>query len=244
MLKGIITIKNSLLIFCLLTTVFSCKKDKDADLSFDIVGKYGQETFQLNETYPTDLGQYIRFIELKFYISNINLIQEDDEVVQIEEVILYNFASSENVSLEIPSGTYKGISFDIGLNEELNASDPNDLDVEHPLSYAQNTHWDWTAQYRFIMLDGRIDTVETENFSKTFSYHTGFNDLFRQRTITQNFDAVSEENLNLELVLQVDKIFDGDNSINVFETNTSHSLTETAEKITDNFVDALNLQIQ
>jgi len=243
MSKGINTIKKSLLVFLLLTTIFACKKDKETDLSFDIVGKYGQEAFQLNETYATDLGQYLRFIELKFYISNINLIQEDDEVVQIEEVILYNFANPQTISLNIPEGTYKSISFDIGLNEELNASDPNNLDVEHPLSYAQNTHWDWTSQYRFIMLDGRIDTVQTENFSKTFSYHTGFNDLFRQRTITQNIDAVGNGDLNLELVLQVDKIFDGANSINVFENNTSHSLTETATQITDNFVDALSLKI-
>jgi len=234
---------TSILLSFLLLSLFACKKS-DGEVKLEIAGQFQTNDFLLNTPYTTASGQYMEFIDFKFYISKITLINKKDEEIELSEVLLYKFSSPENIQASVPAGTYKALRFDIGLDEELNASDPNTFEVEHPLSYAHNTHWDWASMYRFVMMDGRIDTVQADNFAKTFSYHTGFKELWRTTTIEQEFIVSEDENLTLTLNLQIDQIFDGTSPVNIFEDNVSHSLTDIATRLSDNFIEAISLEIQ
>ncbi len=234
---------TAILLSLMLLTFFACNRS-DGEVTLRIAGQFQEKDFALNTPYTSSSGQYMEFIDFKFYLSNIVLIDEKDEEVELSEVILYKFKTPENIQAAVPSGTYKAIRFDIGLNEDLNASDPNTFEVEHPLSYAHNTHWDWASMYRFVMMDGRVDTTQADNFAKTFSYHTGFDDLWRTTTIEQEFTVSEEENTNLVLNLQIDQIFNGSKPVDVFEENVSHSLTDIATRLSDNFVESLSLEVQ
>ncbi len=229
----------SFLFIALLILASSCSKDGEGEVALSIAPSYNNTPFELNKVYTNHMDQYVKYELVKFYLSNIELVDENDEVHPLADVILYDFADPTSIIANVAEGNYKALNFAIGLDSTTNATDPNSnsLDVEHPLSYAQGTHWGWASKYKFVMLHGRIDTEPreaTELFEKSFAYDTGFDELYREVSLTQNFTVEKDGNLDLQLNLNMDQIFNKTHSIDMFEVNQSHSLTEVAEQISDN----------
>ena len=218
----------------------ACKKDDDsaktADAELGIVAQYGNENFVFDQEYENAQGDMLKFESFRLYLSNIYLINDADEEIMLDTVFLFNLSTGNSLSNEIPSGSYKGIKFGVGLDSDMNASDPNTFDVSHPLSYAQNTHWDWAALYRFILIDGRF-TAAAE--ARTFSYHTGFDELYRMVELNKSFDVVNEGDIDLNLQLDIKQIFQ---DIDMYEENQSHDLTSIATRIADNIAEAFSLE--
>lgn len=228
-------------------TISSCgDKEEDQSIQLGVTASYEDSPFEMNKVYKNHLDQYIKYEGLKFYISNISLQKDNDEILDLTDAILYDFTKPETFDFDIPTGKYKKINFSLGLNENQNASDPVTFDPEHPLSYAQNTHWDWASKYRFIMIDGRIDPVSdqfSQGDSRTFSYHTGFDELYRELSIDLSFEIVEEQEVSVNLNLEIEKLFNNSTNIDMFETNTSHSLTQVAREITDNMSEAFEVSL-
>ncbi len=183
---------HKLLAILALALVFtSCVKDDDSVeaepkviLSFDPMVN-GQE-IQIGERFLNPQGYSVEALQLKFYISNIQLITSGDPVL-LSEIAFFDIRENQRtLELEIPQGDYLGIQFDLGVPVNLNGTDNPDFstsiyDANHPLSVNNGMYWGWNPGYRFFSFEGKCDTLQSaeEFLPMTFAFHTGRDTLFR-----------------------------------------------------------------
>jgi len=229
------------ILFSMFFVLFTaCKKDNDSKASFSMQPKFEGENFQFEKKYTNHLGQTFKFEFFKFYLNDIVLIPESGAEILLSDVELFDLGNLNDLEIDIPDGEYKAIQFGIGLDSLTNKFDPNSFEAEHPLSYAQNTHWDWASLYKFMQIEGRVDTADSDFLQKTFAYHTGFDALYKSITIEKSF-TIDKDNSAINLVLNIDKVFDAVNPVDVFNNNTSHSLTDVARDLHTNMAKSFEL---
>jgi len=153
------------------------------DLNFTV--KVGDETARCNQSYPGvgSANTAISFADLRFYISNIRLIDNTGQAVtatlaahdhwQSDQVALLDFedktgrcdeigteAMNSLVKLTAPAGNYNGIKFNVGVPFSQNHQDvtlaPTPLNIPA-------LQWNWQGGYKFVRLDIYNDN-ETNNF--------------------------------------------------------------------------------
>ena len=162
----------------LLMFIFSCKKEKtdNDNTSTGIAkgsvliwfkGKVDNRNFLLNETYKHVKGWDYRLELVKFYISGIVFSSNDGSCLALDTVAFIDFyenhldsnTTGALLTIELPAGNYKGFNFLIGVDSAHNHSDPSTYNSDHPLSNYKGTHWDWNSGYRFVMIEGKMDTT-------------------------------------------------------------------------------------
>jgi len=244
-------IQTSLVIFILLA-LNSCVKDKPknhhtcaAPLVINLTSVVANQPLELqNGLYNDYLGRYYKVELLKFYLSNWTLEKQSGELISIDQINLFDFSLEEaqNLETEIDTGTYVNLHFSVGLDSITNLSDPAEFESTHPLSIAQNTYWTWASKYKFFMLEGRIDTSGGWQPNQIFSYHTGFNDSYREVSIPLNNLYLDTTGDSLQLTLDLDKLINGDmGTVDFVATPASHSLDEVAETISNNLVSSFSI---
>jgi len=183
----------------LLTLIFigivlvSCKQDDEEEglakvlLTFD--PRYEDETIQLGDRFLEVHGYPVEITSMKFYISNIELLSggtsfflSDIEIINVDDnrVVL---------EFEVPSGSYSGVKFNLGVPTEMNGieeSNPDFMmslfDANHPLNEDEGMYWNWNTGYRFFTCEGNCDTLDvgTNPLSMQFAFHSGTDTLYRQ----------------------------------------------------------------
>jgi hypothetical protein len=247
-----LTIKNSVLTLLLVILISSCDKDKpkahhncQAPITIDLNAVVATSPLELQNALYTDyLGRNYKVELLKFYLSNWALEKSNGERVSIDGINLIDFSSDEklNIEAEVDTGIYINLHFGIGLDALTNSSDPAEFESSHPLSISQNTYWTWASKYKFFMLEGRVDTLEGTNPDVAFSYHTGFDNLYREVSIPLNNLLIDSSGDSLHLELDVDKLLNGNyGTIDFLSTPFSHTLDEVTEMISNNLVSSFSI---
>jgi hypothetical protein len=205
------------------------------------------ERFVLNDTlYADHLGRKYRVELLKFYLSNWALEKKDGSMVSFGTVNLVDYSSENTLNIDaiIDTGVYVNLHFGVGLDSLMNASDPADFESSNPLSIAQNTYWFWASKYKFFMLQGRVDTLGGQDPDVIFSYHSGFDSLYREITIPLQDMYVSSEGDSVLLQMDLAQVLNGDAGIVDFvDQPFSHSESdfEIVETISNNLLNAFTV---
>lgn len=119
---------------------------------------------------------------LKMYLSDIELLTTGN-TQELSKAELFRLTDGpDTVVLDVPAGDYTGLRFGIGVPEYLNHEDPTQYAADQPLSTSNGMHWTWTEGYRFVVFDGRYDTLGTgtNQLPDMFSIHTGFDTCYRE----------------------------------------------------------------
>ena len=247
---------KSILNYCLLgaSLLFlnSCTKDKpkkkhrcDAEIVIDLNAVVSSNSLELHSAlYPDYLNRNYKVELLKFYLSNWALEKSDGSLETLDGLHLVDFSSDEilNFEVKIDTGIYTNLHFGVGLDSLTNSSDPAEFESSHPLSISHNTYWSWASKYKFFMLEGRIDTTNGINPTQVFSYHTGFNQLYREVTVPLNNLSINSYGDTLHLELDIDKVIHGDAGIvDLVNESASHTLDDISEKISNNLVSSFSL---
>jgi hypothetical protein len=216
--------KNYILLIALSFTLYTCKKDtKNSEPTnnppADVTGSlkvsfantvdgaplvYGQNYVNLNnDTFKVDKFHY--------YISNVKLTKSDNSVYSVpESYFLINYGSLDNNFFNlagIPSGTYKSISYIIGVDSTKNVSGAQERD----LSPSKGMFWNWFTGYIMLKLEGT--SPQAGSMDKSIVYHIGGfaqpNSAIREVTISFTKDLVisSSKNPHLKLVTNVNELF-------------------------------------
>lgn len=194
--------------------------------------------------YNDYLGRKYKIELLKFYLSNWALEKSNGELIYLDEINLIDFSSDEllNIEADVDTGIYVNLHFGIGLDSLTNALDPSEFETSHPMSIAQNTYWTWASKYKFFMIEGRIDTMGGNTPDLIFSYHTGFNDLYREVSIPLNNLVIDHATDVLQLELDIDQVVNGTNgTIDFVDQSFSHSIDELTVTISNNLVGAFSI---
>lgn len=161
----------------LLTALAACgpANNTDGNVTLRFAMKVGDQDAICGKNYPGigKAGTEVSFTDLRFYVSNIRLINAQgqevplqlaqDGIWQYQNVALLDFEDGSagcseggNTALNnvvkgtVPPGRYTGIAFDMGVPFELNhvdvAAAPSPLNI-------QALWWNWQGGYKFMRVD-------------------------------------------------------------------------------------------
>ena len=103
--------------------------------------------------YVNELGQKYTVTKFKYYISNIQLINDSGKVFSSEEYFLINEDEPQSKGFsvkDVPPGNYKTLSFIIGVDSLRNCSGLQ----EGALDPVKGMFWAWNTGYIFLKLEG------------------------------------------------------------------------------------------
>lgn len=204
-------------IFLLILT--SCNSDvEEATVELKFTLTYEDTPLvSFNEVnYP--LGYKVFFTKYSLYLSDIMLTspEGDHELSQVEFLDLLTGVEDENSAKEgktlvyqnVPVRTYNGLSFNIGVPSDVNATEPAAYSVDNPLSNNGEYWVGWTS-YIFHKIEGKVDADGDDTPEAGLALHLGSDQAFRnvhvnvpisidkeRETISINFDLA--DNLNID----------------------------------------------
>ncbi|MEL6650783.1 MAG: MbnP family protein [Bacteroidota bacterium] len=202
------------------------------------------QAFAGGDIYTSPAGRQYRINFFRMYVSDISLIKEDGTEVLLSEVDLYDLAADGSgqdfgqsyTYADVEAGTYKGIKFGIGLPARLN-TDPASYAVDHPLSIGNQMYWSWRAGYRFISIEGKVDSSQAMSgaeLRQSFGYHIGKDSVNSPNNIyyemvydgpDDGFTLAENEEFDIEFSVDVNEIFFNQTSpIDLVSEAVSHSV--------------------
>lgn len=151
-----------------------------ATVRLDVEALVGDDAFQAGDTFTVD-GRAATLDAARLYLSDLTLLHEDGREIVLtadapvtvrarneggedvqhsitERYILVRAEDGRTVAAlgEVPSGSYTGLRFTLGVNGLDNRIDITDLPAGHPLGDT-GMYWDWNVGYIFLRLDGLLD---------------------------------------------------------------------------------------
>ncbi|HKL02145.1 MAG TPA: MbnP family protein [Cryomorphaceae bacterium] len=200
--------------------VSSCDDDEDRDgtslliMTFD--PRYEGVEIEIGDRIENLHGYPVEVTDMKFYISNMKLHLFNGNSIVLSDIELLDIRENKRaLEFMVPSDSYSGISFDLGVPPNLNGTQNPDFmtsiyDPNHPLSESNGMYWTWQSGYRFFSFEGRCDTVPNvgEVLPLTFAFHTGTDTLFRSLpTFPEEVSLEPDEIKVVPFAIDVDSIF-------------------------------------
>lgn len=167
-------------------SIWSCKEDdKEGTMTIRFKAVYDGQPLQTFTTLPFENGQQLQFTHLSMYIADMHLTtasgQEslrDMELVDLSYDNATEASGGYTVTIQdVPSATYTGISFGVGVPADLNAMKPADFPSSNPLSKT-GYYWEAWQSYIFSKTEGRLDTLGNGSLDLGFALHVGSDPLY------------------------------------------------------------------
>ncbi|MDP3556452.1 MAG: hypothetical protein Q8T03_03695 [Bacteroidota bacterium] len=246
----------------LLISFVACKKDaKDPEpeptpvTPAPTTGTLKLEFEHMVDTLPLDFVQsYVnanldtfKISTLKYYISNVVLTKTDNSTfVESNSYHLVDVASPVSTILNIanvPVGSYKSLSFTLGVDSARNNSGAQTGDLDP----AKGMFWTWTSGYIMFKLEG--SSPQSGSTGKGLTYHIGgFGGVNKtQRNFNFNF-ASTTSNITgsnspmIHLAVDINEFFKNPTTINVATQFFQMSTGVNAKTYADNYADMISFE--
>lgn len=217
--------------------------DPVGTLNLSLEASVGDLAFVKNQTYTNAAGFDYTLEGFRFYLSDISLIKDDGGEELVEGTWYFDAGGDwDNAQIEFPGGSYTGIKFHIGVPADQNLGNPAVYESGDALSIRRNMHWSWSIGYKFISIDGLIDSAGVR---KGLIYHTGGDNAYKEMSLTsETFQIEDGGTVDFILDLDIAKVFEGEGEeINMVSENFTHSIPgddvqqALAKKIRDRFIE-------
>ena len=190
-----------LCIFCACLNVAISQTVQPIRLSF--VPKINGSPILLNQHYfSTELIDSISITKLKFYISNIVMLNKEKVVYKnTGGVYLLNAEDSLNLQFDVPQNLqFNRIQFGLGIDSVTNTSGA----LDGALDPLMGMYWTWQSGYINFKMEGFVGNLEQED--KKFEYHLGgYSDKNNAyQLVDLSIQSLSE---NLQFQMPIDIIF-------------------------------------
>lgn len=188
-------------------TVFA--QSNQVKFSFD--HKAGADPLVLNQTvFSIWNNKKVKLSRAEFYISEAEIHLQDNATVPLTDQFL--LVNAANPTEEFDLGTWQvetahGITMHLGVPQSVNHLDPASYPAVHPLS-PQNPsmHWGWSAGYRFMAIEGKVDNNGDGVPETAFEFHNLFDALYKTVELTGMKEAENGV-LHLHFVLDYAQLF-------------------------------------
>jgi len=168
-------------------------------LSF--VPKINGSPIALNQHYfSAELNDSISIAKLKFYISNIVLLNKEKVVYKnAGGVYLLNAEDSLSLQFDVPQNLQFGrIQFGLGIDSVANTSGALDGALD-PLI---GMYWTWQSGYINFKMEGFVGNLEKED--KKFEYHLGgYSDKNNAYQLVDLFIQPTSENIQFQMPIDI-----------------------------------------
>lgn len=211
-----------LLFMTCVVAISSCRKDLDTKCkSFtrvSVTNVIGSEEFHLDSIYTNAAGENYSAYLLKYYFSQMALVNENGERVALYAHELIDQATPSSMQLgqvEIPDGHYTAIEFNLGVDSLNNHSGDQAGDLD-PLF---GMIWTWNTGYIFLKHEGYF-TSSTNGSQQPLIYHFGTDRALTPISLPIELH-VEGNNSIIQLQFDLNKLYSDPNTI-AFTNNNNH----------------------
>lgn len=169
-------------------------------IAINFIPKFENSFLILNDSiYSKKNGDSIQFESLKFYISNIELLDNDKVIYQEKNsyhLVDVSQSRSMNLSLKTRSKIkFTIIKFNLGIDSVLNVSGAMGGDLDP----TKGMYWAWQSGYINFKLEGKSKKCNTRNHE--FHFHLGgyASPYSNLQTISLNVIDLEKINITLDL---------------------------------------------
>ena len=238
----------------------NCKKDKtepaqpmpeqpsSGSISFDFETVVGDSSLVFStKTYTNQAGNTFNITKLKYYISNIKLIKQDNSTWSESysyHLIDHSLTNGGAFTITgVPFGTYTGVEFMIGVDSTHNVSGSQ----TGALDVTKDMFWDWNQGYIMAKFEGT--SPQSTATGNKFMYHvggfTGANKAIR--IINPSFNGASA-NVTSSITPEIhikNELLNWLNSPNQMDFSTVNVIMmpgANAKKVADNYASAFSVE--
>ena len=172
--------KMKLLIIIAIISLVSCSSDDDkaSDILISVTNSQNWDGENITASdlgtkeFTDENGEILKIERLRYLISKVILTNSYGDEIEIGSYKLVDLTNNNTLNyatnIVVPPGTYTGISFVYGFNEEDNI-DQAYLDLN-------TASWNWPGMlgggYHFMQFEGTFTNTNTVN-PLPFAYHNG-----------------------------------------------------------------------
>lgn len=187
-------------------------------LSLSFTFTKGDLPYALNDYLQDGYFHYLQFDRVKFLISNIRLLDANDNVTKsfTDKVLLVDMANgafTTHLLGDVPQGQLYKVAFDIGLDPVTNLMDPSQF--SGPPLTDQTLYIDNMAGHRFYTLQGRVDAdgnLIVGNNDQAINYQC-YTDAMLRSDVVQTSTTVLGGPATVHLRIRMDNLLNGINAV-------------------------------
>jgi len=242
---------NSLLVLAAISLAVSCSKDNNTDndtdtatIQFQYDFNVDGEPLEYGTTYTIN-GDVVSFKAANFYIGGLELKQSNGNTLNFEDqYLLAGLQNTVAINNEIPVSSISSATFFIGVDSVNNAQSETDFTTRpttDPLSIQDpSMHWNWNSGYRFLRVDGEVDTDGDGTVDTPIAYHLGSNPFLKPMQINKEIPITKGQN-TIYFSFDLNKFFDGVIIKTELDTHTGNNIP-LAEKLHANLDQAVTMK--
>ncbi len=192
---------------------FAQSKQQEVQVKFVNIAN-GKKIVLQDSAYQNAFGEAYQLTRLKYYISNLRL-QADKNGSAEPSVYLIDAAQDDGVVVKVRQGTYKRLTFTLGVDSIYNCSGAQ----EGALDPLNGMFWSWNSGYVFFKMEG-YSAASTADLQRIEHHIGGYLGAHKASVeIELNFDkplllAGNAQPL-IEVTLDLDKYWKGKNDLTI-----------------------------
>jgi len=241
----------SLLLLGAFTLTFTaCDEDdpsmdaEEAMLSMMFEYQVDGAAFTPGEVYNIN-GTDVKIDIAHFYVGGIELMPEEGDAVVLEDkYLLVKPQSGMQELASVNTGHYHMLRFFVGVDPETNDQSEDDFtsrDADDPLGIQNpSMHWGWNAGYRFLRIDGEVDTDGDGTMDESMAFHLGNDEMLQNVQLMAHKDVEKDGSNMLHIRFDLAALFDGLDLSTDYSTHTNND-PELAAAVRDNIPGAMQM---
>lgn len=190
-------------------------------------------------------GTAVTFKYANFYVGGIELMPEEGDAIPVEgKYLLVTPDAGMQEVTTVPAGHYHMVKFFVGVDPQTNSQSEDDFtsrDADDPLSIQfPAMHWNWNSGYRFLRVDGQVDTDGDGEVDESMAFHLGTANMLQDVTLTAHKDVEQGSNM-LHMEFDLAQLLAG---IDLPADHVTHTMNnpELAAAVRDNIPGAIRMK--
>ena len=203
--------KNFLLLMLSVMIVSNAHSQTMNKVVFSFDHKVGADPLVLGKTVFTIWNnKKVILTRAEFYISEVEIQNPAGNMMPLKDQYILVDASKPNDVHEMGpwdiAGT-RGVKLHIGVDPAHNHGDPASYPSDHPLALQNpDMHWGWTAGYRFMAIEGKVDNNGDGKPETAFEFHNVGDEFYRAIEL-QTAENAKDGTLDVKLILDYAQLF-------------------------------------
>ena len=224
-------------LFFLAALLISCDKSADAPaegtLTIDFQHVVDSAPLELHTgTYTTPAGDSYQVSKLKYYISHVKLLNEENQEVYLEPDSYHLIEAGGKTSFVlkgVPAKSISGLKFSIGVDSVMNHT----IDHTGDLDPSNEMVWTWDTGYKFFLLEG---TYTGDTGKGGIVFHVGSDALYKTISLRlpKPFDLRQHPAALLTIEADLNEFFRAPNLLDLDEMSSA-MMGPGAEKVAENY---------